>query len=78
MDEVEASFADARGYGDLKVAVGEEVAEWLRPVRERYEALRGDEAALEEILAAGAAKAREMAAETLRDVRAAMGVGPAA
>ena len=70
-------MADARGYGDLKTATAEAVVEWLAPVRERYEELRGDEAALEEILAAGAEKARGMAQETLADVRSAMGVGPA-
>src|SRR3954447_3314338 len=77
-EEAEAAFADARGYGDLKTAVGEAVADRLAPVRERYEQLRGDEAALEEQLAAGAEKARGMAQETLADVRAAMGVGPSA
>jgi len=76
-EEVEASLADARGYGDLKAAVAEAVVEWLAPVRERYAELRGDEAALEGILAAGAEKARAMASETLADVRWVMGVGPA-
>ena len=75
-EQVEADMADARGYGDLKTATAEAVVEWLAPVRERYEELRPDEAALEEILAAGAEKAREMARDTLADVRAAMGVGP--
>jgi tryptophanyl-tRNA synthetase len=75
-EQVEADMADARGYGDLKTATAEAVTEWLTPVRERYEELRGDEAALEDILAAGAEKAREMARETLLDVREAMGVGP--
>jgi tryptophanyl-tRNA synthetase len=75
-EQVEADMADARGYGDLKTATAEAVVEWLAPVRERYEELRGDEDALEEILAAGAEKARGMAQETLADVRSAMGVGP--
>jgi tryptophanyl-tRNA synthetase len=74
-DAVEADFAAAR-YGDFKVAVGEEVAAWLAPVRERYLELRGDEAALEATLEAGADKARAIASGTLADVRAAMGVGP--
>jgi tryptophanyl-tRNA synthetase len=74
-EAVEAEFA-GRGYGDLKTAVGDEVAAWLAPVRERYHELRGDEARLEEILDAGAGRAREIAAATLSDVRAAMGVGP--
>ena len=47
-----------------------------RPVRERYRELRGDEAALEAMLEAGADKARAIAAGTLADVREAMGVGP--
>jgi tryptophanyl-tRNA synthetase len=75
-DQGEADMAGARGYGDLKTATAEAVVEWLGPVRERYEELRGDEAALEDILAAGAEKARAMARETLADVREAMGVGP--
>ena len=72
---IEAEFASAR-YGDFKVAVGEEVAAWLAPVRERYVALRADEDALEAILAEGAGKARALASETVRDVRRVMGVGP--
>jgi tryptophanyl-tRNA synthetase len=75
-EQVEADMRDARGYGDLKSATAEAVVEWLAPVRERYEELRADESALEEILATGAEKAREMAQATLADVRAVMGVGP--
>jgi tryptophanyl-tRNA synthetase len=74
-EDVERDF-EGRGYGDLKTAVGDEVAEWLAPVRERYEELRADEAALEEMLAEGAERARAIAAPVVADVRAAMGVGP--
>jgi tryptophanyl-tRNA synthetase len=74
-EAIEADFAALR-YGDFKVAVGDEVAAWLAPVRERYEELRGDEAALEGMLEAGADKARAIASGTLADVRRAMGVGP--
>ena len=73
---VEAELADARGYGDLKAAVAAAVIAMLAPVRERYAALRGDEDALEGILADGARKARALAVETLADVRDCMGVGP--
>jgi len=73
---VESEMASARGYGDLKLAVGEAVAEALAPLQERYVALREDEAALEAILGAGADKARAIASVTLADVREAMGVGP--
>jgi tryptophanyl-tRNA synthetase len=73
--EAEAAFADARGYGDLKTGVAEAVNARLSPVRERALALRADEATLEEALAVGAEKARAIAARTLADVRARMGVG---
>jgi tryptophanyl-tRNA synthetase len=71
--EVEREF-EGQGYGAFKPAVAEAVVDLVRPIRERYEALRPDEAALEETLAAGAAKARAIASKTLADVRAAMGV----
>ncbi len=72
--DIEADFAGS-GYGDFKKAVADAVVEYLRPVREAYEEIRGDEAEIERILAAGADHAREIASGTLKDVRAAMGVG---
>jgi len=74
-EQIEREFADS-GYGDFKSAVAAEVIEYLRPVRERYNALRDDQAALEAILERGAQSAASIASGTLRDVRAAMGVGP--
>ena len=74
-EDVEREF-DGSGYGDFKSAVAEEVVAYLAPVRERYEELRADDAALEAALAQGADKARATAAGTLADVREAMGVGP--
>ena len=74
-EEIEREF-EGSGYGDFKTAVAEAVVEWLAPVRERYHALRGDEAELEAILEKGAGKARAIASQTLLDVRKAMGVGP--
>jgi tryptophanyl-tRNA synthetase len=75
-DQVEGDMREARGYGDLKVAVAEAVTAMLVPVRERYIELRADERALEEVLARGAEVARAIAADTLLDVRECMGVGP--
>lgn len=74
-DAIESEFAGS-GYGDFKRAVADAVVEMLAPVRERYGELRGDEAELERILAAGAEKARAIAAPTIAEVRAAMGIGP--
>jgi tryptophanyl-tRNA synthetase len=74
-DTVVDEMRSARGYGDLKAAAAEAVTTMLAPVRERYEPLRADEAALDAMLAAGAEKARAIAADTLADVRAVMGFG---
>ncbi len=73
-EAVEADF-EGQQYGAFKGAVAEAVVDYLRPVRERYAELRPDEAALEAALARGAEHASEMAAVTMTDVRAAMGVG---
>jgi tryptophanyl-tRNA synthetase len=75
-ETVEQEMRGARGYGDLKVAVAEAVSAELAPVQERYGAIRADAGALEDLLAAGAEKARAIASATLADVRDAMGVGP--
>jgi tryptophanyl-tRNA synthetase len=75
-EEIETEFGGS-GYGDFKSAVAEAVVDFLGPVRERYEELRPDEAALESTLAAGAEKARAIASGTLAEVRSVIGIGPA-
>ena len=60
---------DGSGYGDFKAAVADAVVEYLAPVRERYGELRGDEAALEATLAAGADKARDRVGHPRRRAR---------
>ncbi len=75
VEELEREF-DGVMYGQFKQAVGEAVVDYLAPAQARYQQLRGDEAELEAILAAGAAKARVIAAQTVADVQAKMGVGP--
>ncbi|HEY1597377.1 MAG TPA: tryptophan--tRNA ligase [Thermoleophilaceae bacterium] len=72
---IESEF-DGSGYGQFKTAVAEEVVAYLAPVRERYEALRPDEAHLHAILHAGAEKAHAIAHETVAVARDRMGVGP--
>jgi tryptophanyl-tRNA synthetase len=62
--ELEDDFA-GRGYGDLKKEVAEVVADFVTPVRQRTTELMADTAELERILAAGAARAREVAAPTV-------------
>jgi len=64
IDALEARFASA-GYGDLKEAVGESVVQLLRPIKERFEAVRADERELQRLLAVGAEKARNVSQPTL-------------
>jgi tryptophanyl-tRNA synthetase len=72
---VEREFEGSQ-YGPFKQAVAEAVIDYLGPIRERYQDLRDDEAELERTLATGADRARAITADTLADVREAMGVGP--
>jgi tryptophanyl-tRNA synthetase len=71
---IEAEFAGS-GYGDFKQAVADAVVEYLAPVQEKYGQLRGDEQALEQVLATGAEKAGEIAAATVAGARRKMGLG---
>jgi tryptophanyl-tRNA synthetase len=72
--EIERDF-DGQQYGAFKTAVAEAVVEYLRPVRERYEELRSDEDGLQQTLAEGAERARELSSQTVAVVRERMGVG---
>ncbi len=65
--ELEARFAGS-GYGDLKKAVIEAVLEVALPYQERVAALLADPGALDDVLARGAQRARDVAAPTLADV----------
>ena len=64
ISSLEARYAGA-GYGTFKKDVGEVVASTLAPIRERTEKLLADEAELDRLLAAGAARARPLARETM-------------
>ncbi len=59
---------EGQGYGNLKMRVAEAVVEELRPVQEKYKALSEDKGYLESVYKAGAEKAGEIAAKTLRKV----------
>ncbi len=66
-EEIEKEFA-GKGYGDFKTAVGETVAEALRPIRERHAQLMKDRSYLESCWKQGAEKAAGIAARTLAKV----------
>ncbi len=72
--EVEADFANARGYGDLKKQVAEVVIDAITPLRLRYEALMEDPAELDRLLARGAERAREVATPKVDQMKEIMGL----
>ncbi len=72
-EEIAAEIGDGGG-GGLKKLVTEAVNEGLRPIRERRRELEADPAVVDRVLAAGNARANEIADATLAEVRAAMGM----
>ena len=64
MAAIEAEF-DGKGYGDFKTAVGEAVAEELRPIQERFAELMKDKAQLDELMKQGREKAAYVARRTM-------------
>ncbi len=71
-DEVVAEFA-GKGYGDFKMAVGEVVADELKPIREKYEDLRKNKDYLETIYKTGAERAYRISNKTLSKVKRKVG-----
>ena len=81
------AYADGIGWADAKQLVFERLDREITPMRERYESLLCDPGSIEDILLAGAAKARKIAtpfmaqlrhAVGLRDLRAQAGKGSSA
>ncbi|WP_099467577.1 tryptophan--tRNA ligase [Konateibacter massiliensis] len=70
--EAEKEF-DGKGYGDFKLAVGEAVADCLKPIQERQKELLGDKAYVDGIIKNNADKAGYYAAKTLRKVQKKVG-----
>ncbi len=77
--EVEADFAAARGYGDMKRRIGELVVATIRPIRQEYDRLMADPAELDRLLAQGAERAESVARPKVTAMKELMGlVVPAA
>ncbi len=72
---IEQRFAGA-GYGKFKAGVAEAVIEKLKPVQQRYQDLRADEAGLRRVLKDGAERAAAHADRTLKRVHDALGFIP--
>jgi tryptophanyl-tRNA synthetase len=72
-EQVEADFASARGYGDLKNTVADVVIEAVAPIRSRYHELMDDPAELDRLMAIGAERARAVAEPKVAEMKEKMG-----
>lgn len=72
IEETEKEFASS-GYGDFKIAVGEEVAAMLKPIQDRYAELAKDKAYIDKVIKENAEKANYYANKTLRKVHKKIG-----
>ena len=61
-------------YGDLKKQLAEDMVTFIAPIRNKTDAILQDEKGLEQIMRKGAEKANKSAGETMKLVRAAMGL----
>jgi len=75
-DELERRY-EGSGYGDLKKGVIEAVLDFAVPFQERVRGYLDDPATLDDVLARGAARAREVASTTLATVYDRLGFLPA-
>ena len=72
-EEIEKEFA-GKGYGDFKLAVGETVADHLKPLQNRYEELMKDKGYIESMIKMNDEKAAYYASKTLRKVQKKVGL----
>lgn len=72
--ELRQAYADGIGWADAKQRVFERLDRELTPMRERYEALMRDPGAIEDLLLAGAAKARRLSTPFMAELRHAVGL----
>jgi tryptophanyl-tRNA synthetase len=73
VEQVLARFA-GQGFGAFKPALADALVALVAPIRQRLDELRGDPAELDRILAAGSARAAEIAAPVLAQAKAAVGL----
>ena len=71
-----AAYADGIGWGDAKQQLFELINAELAEKRDHFAELTANPSRIEDILQAGAAKARKVAHERLQQVREAVGIRP--
>lgn len=70
--EAEKEFSGV-GYGEFKLAVGQAVADKLKPIQDKYKELSSDKAYIDNIIKKNAEKASYFASKTLRKVHKKLG-----
>jgi tryptophanyl-tRNA synthetase len=70
------AYAEGIGWGDAKQMVFERIDREIAPMREQYQDLIDNPAQMDNILLAGADKARQLATPLMREVRHAVGLRP--
>jgi tryptophanyl-tRNA synthetase len=70
------AFADGIAWGDAKQVLFERIDREIAPMREQYQELIHNPAKLDQILLAGADKARQMATPFIKELRHAVGLRP--
>ncbi len=71
-EDIEGEFSGA-GYGTFKQAVGQTVADGLKPIRDEFNRLISDKAYLEALMKKGAEAAYEVSSVTMNDVKKKLG-----
>lgn len=75
LEHFKKAYADCSiRYGDLKKQLAEDILKITLPIRERILEIREDDEYISRVVRRGAEQARDIAADTLRDVREIMGI----
>lgn len=75
-EEIEVQYKGVEMYGPFKKDVGEAIVAMLEPVQAEYKRIREDRAYMDSVMQAGAEKASERAAVTLKKAYEAVGFVP--
>lgn len=75
VQQFESDYQECRiRYGDMKKQLGEDMVNFIAPIREKVNTLLADEKYLRRVMEEGAEKANRSASETMKTVRQAMGL----
>jgi len=76
IEEMKARYREGRiSDTEVKAALNEAIQAFLEPMRSRIKDIEGDTGLVDKIILDGTERVRELAADTLRDMRKAMGLG---